>query len=241
MGFLWKETPEWGQTVAIEGEDKIRISLPENTTSKEREAKLIVWAANKDYNELDMQKDKCDTTVVVIKQKGKKEFHVPDIKDVTVAFSLTNSETGWSSDLVSINREYGQEIQTEKYGNGLRVTTNGTSQNNGTKEEYEISFIINGYDGQEFTDAAYVTDLKFRHVISTETMKRTWEMAAEEVEFESYDNIFHSLKFKSLYPNIKVTSFKDIMDDTYVDIHYSITMADLQLKGGNYLTVDVRW
>ena len=70
MGFQWKETPGWGPSVAMKGEDKIEVRLPENTTSKEREAKLIVWAANKDYSEIDMQKDKCDTVMVTIRQKA---------------------------------------------------------------------------------------------------------------------------------------------------------------------------
>lgn len=73
MGFQWKETPGWGPSAAKKGEDKIEVRLPENTTSKEREAKLIVWAANKDYSEIDMQKDKCDTVMVTIRQKAGKE------------------------------------------------------------------------------------------------------------------------------------------------------------------------
>ena len=67
---FWDENQQWGWSTRFDNGTSIVVSLPENTTSEEREAKLIVWAANKDYNELDMQKDRYDTVIVIIRQKA---------------------------------------------------------------------------------------------------------------------------------------------------------------------------
>jgi hypothetical protein len=246
MGFLWKETPEWGQTVAIEGEDKIRVSLPENTTSKEREAKLIVWAANKDYNELDMQKDKCDTTVVVIKQKGKKEFHVPDISRIKIRFVLSLKDDSFTSDEKRLERHdlingFNAEIKTERSGNGYRVTAKLKE----TDSTYDISFVVNGYDGEKTTQDSYVSDLKYRWEYKTEYWKWTKEFSAERVEYKNFEQYHWSgdtgyrgwaaFSFYSEGPNLNITSYYEQSDDDWDDSHWGYSTSDLNIKSTDFI------
>ena len=244
MGFLWKETPEWGQTVAIEGEDKIRVSLPENTTSKEREAKLIVWAANKDYNELDMQKDKCDTTVVVIKQKGKKEFHVPDISRIKIRFVLSLKDGSFTGDEKRLERHdlingFNAEIKTERSGNGYRVTAKLKE----TDSTYDISFVVNGYDGEKTTQDSYVSDLKYRWEYKTEYWKWIKEFSAERVEYKNFEQWsgdtgytgWASFSFYSEGPNLNITSYYEQSDDDWDDSHWGYSTSDLNIKSTDFI------
>ena len=68
MGCLWEKDPGWGQTATVAGDDRIEVCLPENTAPEERRARLIVWAAARDYAELDRQKDRFDTVMVTVRQ-----------------------------------------------------------------------------------------------------------------------------------------------------------------------------
>ncbi|MBQ7181004.1 MAG: hypothetical protein IJR87_06905, partial [Bacteroidaceae bacterium] len=79
---FWEDNQQWRWSTQFDNDTTIVVKVPENTTTEERTTKLIVWAANKSFDQLDMEKDDCDTAVVVIKQKGQKEFRIPKLTGI---------------------------------------------------------------------------------------------------------------------------------------------------------------
>ena len=65
---FWEENQQWGWSTQFDNDSTIVVTLPENQTTEERTTSLIIWAANKPYNQLDMEKDVFDTVMVTVRQ-----------------------------------------------------------------------------------------------------------------------------------------------------------------------------
>ena len=237
--FVWEKSPEWGENVAFDNDTTVIVTLPKNPTAEEREAKLIVWAANKPYDQLDMDKDVCDTVMVTIRQKaGEKEFRVPKYKSVTIKY-LFDLKDGSDS---RQEANFKENIKTERSGNGIRVTakTEPSEWNGWTSTE--ISFVINGYNGEEITQDCYVSDLVYKNKI--DYRGGGWwiwarEIAAERIEYGNWSDGWTKFLFYSGGSNLKVTSYKEQSDDYADDSHRSYSTADIVSSESNYIAVTV--
>lgn len=151
--FFEDEEPDW-LSPWFHSDSILSVRVKENTSSKDRTAKLIVWAANAKYDKLDLEKDMYDTVRVTIVQKGRiKHPHVTRI-------SYNNSfpgclgymvvEEGEKEKATSNYTRYEKGvIDTEQVGKGLRITatkTEKTVYNNPDRtpetDDTEITIII---------------------------------------------------------------------------------------------------
>ena len=237
--FVWEENPGWGENVAFDNDTTVIVTLPKNPTAEEREAKLIVWAANKPYDQLDMDKDVCDTVMVTIRQKaGEKEFRVPKYKSVTIKY-LFDLKDGSDS---RQEANFKENIKTERSGNGIRVTAKTEPSERNGWSSTEISFVINGYNGEEITQDCYVSDLVYKN--KTDYRGGGWwiwarEIAAERIEYGNWSDGWTNFLFYSGGSNLKVTSYKEQSDDYADDSHWSYSTADIVSSERNYIAVTV--
>lgn len=237
--FVWEENPGWGENVAFDNDTTVIVTLPKNPTAEEREAKLIVWAANKPYDQLDMDKDVCDTVMVTIRQKaGEKEFRVPKYKSVTIKY-LFGLKDGSDS---RQEANFKENIKTERSGNGIRVTAKTEPSERNGWTSTEISFVINGYNGEEITQDCYVSDLVYKN--KDDYGGGGWwiwarEIAAERIEYGNWSDGWTNFLFYSGGSNLKVTSYKEQSDDYADDSHYSYSTADIVSSESNYIAVTV--
>lgn len=237
--FVWEENPGWGENVAFDNDTTVIVTLPKNPTAEEREAKLIVWAANKPYDQLDMDKDVCDTVMVTIRQKaGEKEFHVPDINNLKLRYFFSLNDGGFAGDETSFEKDdlingFNAEIKTERLGNGFKVT----AKKKGADNIWDISFVVNGYNGEKPTQDSYVSDLKYRWEYKTEYQKYVKEFTAGRVQLNNITKYqdwiyFH---FYSEGSNINITSLYEQYDDDWDDGHWGCSMSDLNIKSTDFI------
>ena len=238
---FWEENQQWGWRTQFDNDTTIIVKVPENTTTEERTTKLIVWAANKSFDQIDMEKDVFDTAVVVIKQKGKKEFRVPEYKSVRIKY-LFQLKDDTSTKETHFKKGENTEIKTERSGNGLRVTAKYEASEQTGWEAAEISFVINGYNGEEITQDCYVSDLVYKQKVDYRGggwWIWTREIVADRIEYGKWSDGWITFLFYSGGSNLNVTSYNEKSDDYSDDSHWGYSTSDIVSNPRNYIAVTV--
>ena len=110
-----------------------------------------------------------------------------------------------------------------------------------TDSTYDISFVVNGYDGEKTTQDSYVSDLKYRWEYKTEYWKWIKEFSAERVEYKNFEQWsgdtgytgWASFSFYSEGPNLNITSYYEQSDDDWDDSN-DILEVDQDLKRNDF-------
>ena len=249
--FWENNTTQWGEKAQYDNDSTIVVTFPKNETEEERTATLVVWGANKDYDQLDMATDVHDTVKVVIRQKG--QAKVPLFRYVMLNFSVFNTgpnathqvpqikegETVWDNGTKKVDK-----IATVREGNTLRVTATSLTTRGGDeplRKEITISFTLNGFDGStSWWNTTYITDLSYKEYWSTYN-GYYYELGVDKVAFRDYsrwsDNL---LRFQSKYPNLSITNYLDkkVYDD-YTEMEWNYSLSDLRLREGNWVDVEI--
>lgn len=235
------------------------VKASENKTGKNREATLVVWAANEPkFEDVDQETDIFETQRVKIMQQGRELVpHVTKIRLSPLGNYFLSSFEEYERER---KNSFGDPIyekctiQTERVGNGLHITAQYSSKEVWSKRnpeinETEVTIIIPDCTGEKFSD---ISELHFHH----RWLRDMWEFENIDTYIDvKIANIpFSSSWFasapgdyrggsswESTYPNIGLVS----LDQSYADIEDPWTPPtikhhfDPELKEGDYFRVDI--
>ena len=243
-------------SISLDTDSTITVKVTENTTGKDREATLVIWAANAtDYEELDPETDLMETVKVSLRQKARElKPHVTEFQFTGGGFNFQQIKE-YDEISRSDYRSKGT-IQTERVGNGLRITahTSTTKYPSGLQpEEFtaDLTLFIPDCTGESFSEVAefeyqynksenygsdYLLTSSSKGIYQNIPPNNSYNMGSN-VRFTS-DNTY-ICQWRIDYPDLKATYFERSWYVTYTPKPEPRHMSDIEFQEGNYLLIQI--